>query len=614
MCGINGIFGKNVNLALDGLIQQMNSSVIKRGPDNQSHKLILGGALGHTRLSFVDLSASGDQPMESRSGNVIVFNGEIYNYRYLAERFSLDLPSNQLSDTRVLLELIDKVGISNALNAACGMFALAYVDNKKSVVTLARDRFGEKPLYYFSDHEHFVFSSAIKGVQCHPHIMRRYNPDAIHEYLCFGARTGRQSCFDDIFELSPGHYIDFQINNNQIKSGEDKRWWEPSVGKQEKPNFSSTSLEALLDQVVIDHLDSDVELGCFLSGGIDSSLVAALAQKNSKRKLKTFTMGFKEKEHNESYLARTTANFLETEHFEFFVSASEIIDLTQNTLNSFDEPFSDSSAVAMYKLSEFAKKEVKGVLTGDGADEFWGGYKYYTYTKELAEFGKSIPFINRAMLMSILPNIVLRNMSPKIFRALQLLTTSGTHWGAYAANRIDYFCQAVIASPIDVKHADLPEQKDFVRALMMLDERIYLSADILKKVDTTSMMHSLEARAPFLDQRVINFVREMPTDALFDKKVGKIPLRQLANKMLPKEVLNAPKHGFTVPVGSWCREKLFPQIGKEKILELMREIPLIDTDKLSKYIHLWQAGDVKMDTLIWRVIVLYLWNERNHFV
>ena len=390
MCGISGIYSKDDNLEL--VLNKFNQTLKNRGPDNSSifvEKRNYFG-MGHTRLSILDLTERGNQPMHDHSGNwVISFNGEIYNHleirSYLSKKISNKINWVSDSDTETILMANNILGFEETLKCLEGMFALALYNKRENILYLARDRVGEKPLYYYNKNNKFIFGSDISIFKKINKINLSINNDIIPEYINKGNVGSPNSIYKYIFKLIPGHYLKISNSFSEINK---KCYWNIKKIIQESKkiisktdNFSENknNLKSLLEKTVIKQTISDVQIGSFLSGGIDSSIITSILQTNSSKKIKTFTVGFNDKNFDESKQAKDVSKFLGTDHYEFFIKDEDIFNFVENLGDIYSEPFSDSSQIPTYLIAKLMRKEAKVILSGDGGDEFYGGYNRYLY-------------------------------------------------------------------------------------------------------------------------------------------------------------------------------------------------------------------------------------------
>ena len=581
MCGITG-FLRPQHPHDPTIIRRMADAITHRGPDYGAIWCDdeTGIALGHRRLSILDLSDAGHQPMPSHDGRyVIVFNGEIYNHRKLRARLEAEGYPAQWrgqSDTEVLLAAITYWGFETTLKRANGMFAIALWDRQTRTLSFARDRLGEKPLYYGLAEGTLVFGSEIKALAQHPDWVGELDRDVISLFLRFNYVPGPYSIFKDIFKLPPGHWVSF--------SAED-------LGKFPTPvpywNLSDIDLETrgnipeaeLLDQLqsqllasVGSRMEADVDLGAFLSGGIDSSLIVALMQAQSISPVRTFTIGFDVPGYNEAIVAKQIAEHLGTFHTELYVTPGDALNIIPDLPSIWDEPFADSSQMPTLILSRLTRKDVTVALSGDGGDEFFCGYNRYASGYDLYEKLSVLPIQMRVTLKALLSSLPVHALDRMMARLLgeKAFPAVGDRvqklGRVLSAPDISMFYNTLVSQhylnnnlvlgskSLPVIH-DYPEFWPDVKSprelMMYLDAITYLPGDILTKVDRASMACSLEARAPFLDPDLISFARSLPMSMKYRDGKTKWALREILARYIPRPLFERPKMGFGIPIEHW---------------------------------------------------------------
>jgi asparagine synthase (glutamine-hydrolysing) len=592
MCGISGILSRTPKHCADTLIQNMISRLQHRGPDDAGawNDANCGIALGHRRLSILDLSAAGHQPMLSASGRyVLVFNGEIYNHTQL--RAQLTQQSSSLtawrghSDTETLLAAIEAWGFEKTLRAAKGMFALAMWDRQRNVLLLARDRLGEKPLYYGWQGDVFLFGSELKALKSHPAFRAEIDRGALVLFLRHNCVPAPYSIYRDIHKLPAGSWLEVSLDNPapaprpywQLAEVAERGVSEPFAGDDRE---ALQQLEAVMLTAVRGQMLADVPLGALLSGGIDSSLVCALLQANSMSPIKTFTIGFGEAEHNEADHARRVAAHLGSDHTEWIFSGTDALSLIPELPRVWDEPFADSSQLPTLLVMKLARQHVTVALSGDGGDELFAGYNRYAHAPRLLRrVGWLPPPIRHATgsLLTALPapavNAVFGALATrlgiaavgdkvhKLGQKLQDVDFSSndalyrallTEW----PDAIDLVNDGFVPSNLLDDGRRYPRLANPVERMMTLDGLMYLPDDILVKVDRAAMAVSLETRAPFLDRDVVEFGWRLPLCLKQRQGQGKWLLRQLLDRYVPRELIDRPKMGFAVPLDDWLRGPL----------------------------------------------------------
>lgn len=644
MCGIAGIFAlKSGKQDLLTQAEAMGKSLDHRGPDSYGSWKSDDGkyAVAHRRLAVVDLSEEGAQPMHSASGRfVLAFNGEIYNHKVLrTELTQIGAFSNWRghSDTEVLLAAIEAFGFEQALHKSRGMFAIALWDRENGVLNLARDRFGEKPLYYGWLDNQFVFASELKALRALRSSSLRVNPAAVSNMLRFGYIPSPLSIYDGIHKLPAGSRL--VVDGRQVSSVP-LRWWktvdssfksfETDTLICDKKITSLETIEQLLGAAVSEQMVADVPLGAMLSGGIDSSLIAALMQDRSLGKINTFTIGFKENAYDESAYATDVSKHLGTNHHEIFVTAQDAMSIIPEIPVTFDEPFGDSSQLPSILLSRMTREHVTVCLTGDGADELFGGYNRYTWLEGLWQRLSWMPISMRTRLVSSLRLIPATKWNV-IFSILEYAMPQAdfpsnpgdklhkfSH--VFGANcKQNAFIEVIsqwhgklpLIEHIDNSHllnnpVSWPVAQTFPEQMMLLDCLTYLPDDILTKVDRASMASGLEARAPFLDERVASFALKLPIDQKIMNGSGKIILRDLLKKYLPADVFQRPKQGFSVPIEYWLRGPL--RDWSEDLLSKnsLDESGLLDPMPIMKLWRKHLSGQNAHHAL-WNVLMFQAW-------
>lgn len=590
MCGITGLWDTTKRYSpeqLQALSTQMTDMVVHRGPDSGAVFVDAAAhlALGHRRLAILDLSPAGYQPMTSACGGyVLVFNGEVYNSAALrADLSHIQIAWRGHSDTETILESLVHLGIEATLPKMIGMFALALWDKRRQCLTLIRDRFGVKPLHWSWKGGQFAFASELKSLIDLPHMSRHVRRDAQYDFLHTGYIHGTKTIWQDIYKLAPGHMLTFSSKNKEpvITCYYDLRdvWAQGQANPtQESEAELQDRLHALLLDAVKQRMVADVPLGTFLSGGIDSSLVTALMQAQSLRPVKTFTIGFEDQRYNEAPFARDVAQHLGTDHHELIVTEREALNVIPRLPIMFDEPFADSSQIPTFLVSQLARTQVTVSLSGDGGDEFFGGYSRYTDGLRLHRLLQSVPsplrhlghailtrmpspWLNR--LGNVIPykpmqNYKLAERIQKLNAVLQDMTID-----AFYGQLIAHQAQPNDLLQDPVQHAHfwqhddfLPPVTDKLTRMQLYDALIYLPDDILTKVDRASMAVSLESREPLLDHRLIAFASHLPQAMKIRNGQGKYLLRQVLYRYVPAHLIDRPKMGFGIPLGSWLRGPL----------------------------------------------------------
>jgi asparagine synthase (glutamine-hydrolysing) len=643
MCGIVGFLGSAGPAGQDvAVVRRMADQLRLRGPDDEGvwADETAGVALSQRRLSIVDLSPAGHQPMFSACQRyVIVFNGEIYNYEDMRRRLDGERAHawRGHSDTEVFLEAVSRWGIKPALESAVGMFAFALWDRRERTLVLARDRLGEKPLYYGRIGASFAFASELKAFRAHPAWRPEINRDAVTLLMRHNYVPAPYSIYRGISKLRPGHILVLASADAEprIESYWDARdvvlhaGQNPFTGSGEE---AVTELEALLKQSIKGQMMADVPLGAFLSGGIDSSTVVALMQSMSSRPIRTFTIGFHQAGYNEAEHAKLVAQHLGTDHTEMYVTEREAMDVIPALPEIYCEPFSDSSQIPTYLVSKLARQKVTVSLSGDGGDELFSGYTRYgmadAFWSKLSLVPR--PLRRAAASLATLP-------SPALYDGvagplLPLLPERHRH--ARVGDRVHKAAHVLAMKSIDEMYLQLcshwsdpasfvtgghelptmltgleqlPRLPGNVERMMYLDLKSYLPDDILVKVDRAAMAVSLETRVPMLDHRVVAFAMSLPLAMLRAGNTTKWPLRQLLYKYVPRQLVERPKMGFGVPIDSWLRGAL-----RDWAEDLLSEARLREDDcfdpapiRLAWRDHL--SGRRNYQYLLWDVLMFQAW-------
>lgn len=633
MCGICGYISKN-RITEDEL-RLMNDTMIHRGPDDNGVMLYPGTGgynvgLAQRRLSIQDLSPLGHQPMESKDGRIsLVFNGEIYNFLELKKELS-DYPFISTCDTEVILAGYLKWG-KDFVNHIHGMFAIAIYDRESSELILARDRIGKKPLYYWLENGNIVFGSELKPIMACPGFVPRLRKSIISRYLFQQYINAPESIFEDVWQLEPGSVLYFR--NGEVKK--DKYWdikktYDTMSAHPVKTyDEAKEELKKRLKKSVSDRMIADVPLGTFLSGGYDSSLITALAQENSSSPVRTFTIGFNQPEYNEAVYAKEIAKHLGTDHTEVYIDEKEMLDLVESIPGYYDEPFADDSQIPTMLVCKLAKEKVTVALSGDGGDEFFCGYNIYEKLTKAQRldglgavanaFGKiplgrgtvmdRMPFSVRAIAGNRDPETKSQLSSESYLKIAHAFMT-GTEAGDYdPSNQGSYPCKYPIESHYGVDNWAIRR--------MLLDMDTYLPGDILVKMDRASMKYSLECRCPIMDTSVMEYSFAIPHRFKYLNGDKKHILKDIAYDYIPKELLERPKKGFSVPIDAWLRGPL-----KEKLLtfsqeDFLKDQGIFDAAYVSKFVRDYLAtGDgghgsgANFSGVTWSFFNFQQWYER----
>ena len=641
MCGISGFIDFNLDYNKEIVLKEMVSTLKHRGPDCQNFwvsrdKKIL---IGHSRLSIRDLNERSNQPIVSDDNRFILsYNGEIYNTDYLKyflkKNFSYSFQDQKVSDTIILLKLIQLNGLENSLILLDGMFAFFLLDQKNKTAFLVRDNFGQKPIYFNVSKNFFCFASELKAIKKHPKISFRIDKKSINHFLNYSYIAAPSSVYENIYQLEPGSYLklsyvdlDIYDENKNFKNQsilKYKKWWFP---KRRNPIDINLKNDSYLDEYsdilfssINQVMQSDVSIGTFLSGGIDSALVTSICSKISKNKISTFTVGFEDNNYDESNIAKNVSKILSTNHYEIILNDKEIKNITEKLSDIHDEPFADSSQIPTVFLSKFAKQNITVALTGDGGDEIFGGYNRYTYIPKLI---KLLKYINKSLLRSILIaylnspkiikfiiNLVIENkkisqLEDKLIKLLKIIENSQNSLDIYyetiKTNNSNYFKDINISN---LKDFDMNNELD----LMYLDKTNYLPNDILCKVDRATMYSSLESRAPFLSNEIVNFSEKLGKNDLFMHGKGKYINRKVLTNFIPEKIFNVPKKGFGVPINRWLKGPLNDWANYLINEHNFKEEYDINNDHINKLWSSFNENSSGNEKLIWNILILKDWD------
>lgn len=627
MCGIAGICNYGSRPVEN--ILAMNQALLHRGPDAGSYWLDEDSkvVLGHRRLSIVELSEAGAQPMVSHSGRyVLVYNGEIYNYKSLEEKLSKKLSASGqklrlrgTSDTEILLEAIELFGVKEALKAAKGMFAFAVYDRQEKALYLSRDRIGEKPLYYGRVGGGFVFASELASIKAMENFRNEINTEVLGLYFRYGYIPQPHTIYRGICQLSPGSILKVKA---PFSEWEEESYWDISevaaAGRQNlfagTEEEAAQQLEKLLKDAVSGQMRADVPLGAFLSGGIDSTLIVSLMQSMSEKKVRTFTVGFHEEGYNEAAYARETARHLGTEHTELYVEFSDVMDVLPHLPEAYSEPFADSSQIPTMLVSKLTKEHVTVSLSGDAGDELFCGYNTYKDMEQGIQVVKGkAGFLPQGLRkgIGIACGALSNAHTPLLYKISNcfLVDTPESFYRAMSRTdcRIPYISRD--KSKLPCSNTLYPDGflTDARHNMMLMDMKQYLPDDILVKVDRAGMYYSLENRIPLLDRDVVEFAWTLPIDYKFKDGITKKPLRNILYRYVPREMMERPKKGFSIPINEWLAKGEMHEWAQS----LMADARPIAGEFLNlKYVDgIWKDFLTKQKwyPVIWYVLMLEQW-------
>ena len=642
MCGFVGLWdlkNKYRSHEIISIVKKMRDSLASRGPDDEGIWLDKSSnfCFGHRRLSILEVSRLGHQPMISKNKRyVIAYNGEIYNYQEIRNELSqIGFSFRGNSDTEVLLEAISYWGLDETLKKICGMFAFGVWDKRKKKLFLIRDRVGIKPIYWSFQNNVIYFGSQPKCFLTHKHWKKEININSLLNYFQFGYVPNPESIYKDTKQLQPGCYLELDSKGNS----KIKKYWDlkkivknNNLNHPSKINFKE-DLKDVLEKVVSQHMISDVPLGCFLSGGIDSSTISLIMQGLIKKKnVKTYSIGFSDKTlFDETKYANSISKILGTEHINLFLDSKAILNNIPKILNEYDEPFADSSQLPTYLLSKLMRKNVTVCLSGDGGDELFGGYNRYLFAKKIKTIYSFCPFY----LRNFLSNLILKTASPKIDPFFSLFGDK-FHKGFNTdklqkfaeilkiknfKNVYDHLISFYPENEIPVNQDILKKRKkhftfnidkpNYVEQMQYFDTNFYLPNDILTKVDRASMAHGLEVRVPFLDHRIIEFAFKLPQEMKINNNKTKVILRNILLDKIPQKLLDRPKMGFAVPLVDWLRGSL-KNWAYDLIYSSDADDGIINIKSVKKTFDEHIQNKRNWQNKIWTILVYINWKQKYY--
>jgi len=627
MCGINGIVRESRSFSLKEDIIKMNNSIIHRGPDDEGVYLFEGRlALGMRRLSIIDLT-TGKQPiLNKKKDKIIVFNGEIYNYKILqSDLQNLGYQFTTSSDTEVILALYEFYGES-CVKFLNGMFSFSIYDKSKDIVFIARDRFGEKPLYYSTTNDQFIWSSELKSIVLLNPSLKKVSKTSLEIYFSLSYIPAPYTIYENIFKLEPSTTL--TLNTLTLEYTTNK-YWEFKNENSFNLDFSNydklkIKVRNLLTDSIEKRMVSDVPIGVFLSGGIDSAIVASVMSKISGSKIKSFTVGYQNKRYDESSRANKIAHYINSEHFDCLLNFNQLITQIDEIILNYDEPFADSSALPTYFVSKHTSNFVKVALTGDGGDEVFGGYNKYL----LYSVGKNVySFFHLQLLKSFTVCNLFKNLDSKsgivkLKKFIECLdeSTIQSHLNiiqlGFRNNEVNniltntglYGIKKILLSIIDSMPQSFNSDFQFIR---YIDFKISLEGDMLPKVDRASMLSSLECRAPFLDHRLVDLSFNLPDNYLIRGFNRKRILKDAFEYAVPKNYFNSPKNGFEIPIGSWLRNELKSDLIKCLSKEFLDVHGLINKNFVSTLMNEHFSGSYDHSNKLWIIYCFQKWYLKN---
>ena len=631
MCAISGFADSNnaTNLAT---LELMNRTMTHRGPDGEGYAMYehkgVGVGLGHRRLSIIDLTEGGSQPMHYLNLH-ITFNGEIYNYEEI--RKSLEMLGHHFeshSDTEVILHGYKEWGAS-VLQKFIGMFAFVIYDDEKQELFACRDRAGVKPFFYYQHNGLFLFASELKALVKHPAFEKQIDIDALGAYMQYGYVPTPHCIFKHTCKLKPGHYLQLNLETQKLST---TQYWNVYDHYNKPPLKISLpdaiiETEKLLTSAFQYRMVSDVPVGVFLSGGYDSSCVTALLQANNTQKIKTFTIGMPDAGLNEAPYAKDVAAHLGTEHTEYYCTEKEALEIVPDLPFYYDEPFADSSAIPTTLVSRIAKEKVTVALSADGGDEIFAGYNRYDYLIKYGNKLNKIPGFVRKAVAGVMQTIPadsipvlnkqylfhsryekLKNLlkQPSVENILQSITQQMT---APEINKMFKEKVSVLPSGFDSKEL-LEANYSGMAYMMAIDYQTYMLDDILQKVDRATMSVSLEGREPFLDQRIIEWAAQLPMEYKYNNGSKKFILKEIVHKYLPKTMMDRPKMGFGIPIAKWLQGDLRQYVDQYLSSDFVRKQDLFDEAVVKNICDAFYAGKVERAEKLWYLLMFQMWYDK----
>jgi asparagine synthase (glutamine-hydrolysing) len=609
MCGIAGFVSHKFSRQH---LQNMTDCLAHRGPDADGffYDENTGVGLGHRRLSIIDLSAAANQPFYSADGRyAMIFNGEVYNFKEIQAKYGIKPRTH--SDTEIIVEAFAKAG-PDSFNDLNGMFAIVIWDKVSNKLFIARDRAGVKPLHYWYRDGDFAFASELKAIATLP-IKKSINRTAVTNFLYLGYIPEEDTIYEDCYKLQPGQYAVLQKGVLDIFS-----YWaledeiDPAVLSNEKE--ARKTLKSLLESSVEYCLISDVPLGIFLSGGVDSSLVAAIARKVSGAPVKTFSIGFEEEKYNETQFARRVANHIQSEHHEFTVTEKDALELVDGLIGVYDEPYADTSAIPTLIVSKLARQHVTVALSGDGGDELFMGYGFYIWAKRLNN-----PFLKA--LRKPISKTLFQFGNNRVKRGSKLFDYSdASRKKSHIFSQEQYlFTEREIEEmlvqpvPIDLQETiENPKRKlSVIEEQSFFDLKNYLPEELLVKTDRASMHHSLEVRVPLLDHRLIEFSINLDQSLKMRGGTTKYLLKQVLYDYVPADIFKRPKWGFTVPMAQWMKNELGYLLDKYLSEQMVKQANLVKYEYVACLLKNFKTGSDYLYNRIWALVLLHKWYKEK---
>lgn len=626
MCGIAGWINlkqSDSNHDAEVVLHSMCETIYHRGPNSEGLWMDDTVALGMRRLSIIDLH-TGDQPVFSEDKSVVVMmNGELYNYREVRadlERKGYEFVTN--TDTEILPHLYVEYG-EDLVDHLNGMYAFALWDTRRKKLIIARDRFGEKPLYYGVFDGRLIYASEPKAILAHPAVEPELDLDSLRRYLSYDYVPAPHSIYKGISKLPAAHIL--TVENGEVRT---RRYWDLDWKKSSQKGIAemAADLRELLSDAVRMRLVADVPLGILLSGGIDSSAVAAFAVQHATETVKTFSIGFHEDSFDESKYAREVAAFLGTEHYEDILNVGLAADLISDIGNWLDEPLSDGSLLPTFLLSRFVRQHVTVALGGDGGDELFAGYPMYFAHKVAKNYDRVPSFLRKGLIEPLVRSLPVstKNLSFD-YKAKRFIKTAGmdtirrhhSWFGSFTLDEQQHLLTENVLARSDGDIYRGPREllgicnaDNEIEQMQFVDINYYMAEDILTKVDRAAMAVSLETRAPFLDPRVAQFAASAPLDMKLRGKTGKFILRKAIADMVPPTVLHRPKKGFGVPIADWLKGRLNPLLREKLDPQRLNEQGIFESVYIQRLIHEHENGTASHHKQLWTLLVFQLWFDR----
>jgi asparagine synthase (glutamine-hydrolysing) len=610
MCGLAGFVSKKFDRTQ---LQRMADILSHRGPDADGffYDEAKGVGLGHRRLSIIDLSCAANQPFYSADGRyVMIYNGEVYNYKEVQEKYKIQPRTH--SDSEIIIEAFAKAGI-DSVNDLNGMFTIVIWDKQTDKLYLVRDRIGVKPLYYWYDDGDFAFGSELKAIFSLP-IKKDIKHDSVSNFLYLGYIPHEDTIYEKCYKLQPGHYAVWQNGVLEIFS-----YWnlenelDPAVEQNEKA--AKKTLKQLLESSVKYCMISDVPVGIFLSGGVDSSLVTAIAQSVSSRPVNTFSIGFKEEKYNESVFAAKVAKHIGANHHEFTVTEQDALQLVEKLPDVYDEPYADSSAIPTIMVSKLARQHVTVALSGDGGDELFMGYGFYTWARRLQN-----PLVK--LFRKPLAKSLYSFGSNRLKRGSALFDyPDERRVKSHIFSQEQYYFSereigALLKHPYPITLDETIESKN--RRLTMLEQqnffdiKNYLPEELLVKTDRASMLHSLEVRVPLLDHRLVEFAINLSPDLKLRNGIAKYLLKEVLYEYVPASFFSRPKWGFAIPLKIWLSNELRYLLDKYLSDQVIEECGLVKKEIVCELKQSFLSGRDYLYNKLWTLILLHKWYKEKH--